>query len=225
MSRADTLFSQEDRQRINKAIGQAESKTSAEIVPVVAENSGRYDRPEDIVGLWFALVALIAVWQLYPPPTGEAGRWGEPAAGWQLLAFAVAVVVGFIVGAWIGSRVDWLRRLFTPHKQMREEVIGRARTVFFDQRVHHTAGASGVLLYVSLFEHMTTVVCDQSVLDALGQERIDAICAEFTSLLRSGSITDAFCATAVHVGGLLESHLPRGAVDVDELDNALIVID
>ena len=103
MAGTSTIFGDADRDRVNAAVREAESATSAEILPVVARSSGRYDRPE-----------------------------------------------------------DWLRRLFTPHTQMREEVLSRAREVFFDQRIHHTGGASGVLLYVSLFEHMAAVIADQS---------------------------------------------------------------
>ena len=35
------------RQAINEAVREAESQTSAEIMTVVATDSGRYDRPED----------------------------------------------------------------------------------------------------------------------------------------------------------------------------------
>ncbi len=49
MKRASKLFDIEQRQRIEQAVVEAESKSSCEIVPVVATSSGRYDRPEDII--------------------------------------------------------------------------------------------------------------------------------------------------------------------------------
>ena len=52
MIKATRLITDADRQRINAAIADAELHTSAEIVPVVASASGRYDRAEDIAGLW-----------------------------------------------------------------------------------------------------------------------------------------------------------------------------
>ena len=61
MKPASSLFNDQARERVNQAIAQAESKTSAEVVPVVATASGRYDRPEDIVGLWLGIIALQAV--------------------------------------------------------------------------------------------------------------------------------------------------------------------
>ena len=50
MQRAANFFNAEQRQQITRAVAQAESGTSCEIVPVVATVSGRYARPEDMVG-------------------------------------------------------------------------------------------------------------------------------------------------------------------------------
>jgi len=219
------IFVDADRERVNQAVREAESATSVEILPVVAHSSGRYDRPEDIVGLWFAALAVIIVWMVFPLPRIEAGYWDAPAPVWQLVALLAGALVGFVAGAFVGGRVDWLRRLFTPRTQMREEVYGRAREVFFDKRVHHTGGGSGVLLYVSLFEHMAAVIADQSVLDKLGQEHIDEFCHEFTQRLHEGTPIDALCDTARSLGRRLAPLLPRAEDDVNELSDALVVID
>jgi putative membrane protein len=138
---------------------------------------------------------------------------------------AVAVVGGFVVGAVTAQRVDWLRRLFTPRAEMREEVFARARAAFYDNRVHHTAGGAGVLLYVSLFERMAAVIADQAVIDACGQQQIDAFCGEFTKRLHESAPTDALCATIQSVGDCLAGRLPRAADDVNELADALVVIE
>ncbi len=219
------IFGDADRERVNQAIQEAESATSAEILPVVARSSGRYDRPEDIVGLWFAALAMIIVWLVFPLPRIEVGNWDAPAPVWQLVALLAGALVGFVAGAFVGGRVDWLRRLFTPRTQMREEVYGRAREVFFDKRVHHTGGGSGVLLYVSLFEHMAAVIADQSILDKLGQEHIDKLCRELTQRLHEGTVIDALCGTATSLGRRLAPLLPRAEDDVNELSDALVVIE
>ena len=225
MAGASKLIGDTDRERVNQAVAQAESATSAEILPVVARSSGRYDRPEDVVGVWFAALAMIVVWLVFPLPRIEAGNWDAAAPVWQLVALLAAMIVGFVAGAFVGGRVDWLRRLFTPSTQMREEVYSRAREVFFDNRVHHTGGGSGVLLYVSLFEHMAAIIADQSILDKLGQEQIDKLCGEFTKRLHEGNVTDALCRTATSLGERLAPLLPRAEGDVNELPDALVVID
>jgi len=219
------LFGEQDRERVNRAVQEAESKTSAEILPVIARSSGRYDRAEDVVGLWLAAVAIVVVWAVFPHPGEEPGSWDGIAPIWQLATLLACAFAGFLAGALIGSRVDALRRLFAPRAQMRDEVNARARAVFYDKRVHHTAGASGVLLYVSLFERMAAVVADQAVLDKLGQEPIDAICGELIERLRKETPVDALCDTARLLGERLAPVLPRRADDANELADALVEID
>ena len=77
MQRAANLFSEEQRKQVEQAVIDAEAKTSAEIVPVVATASGRYDRAEDIIGLWLATIAAVAVWLLFPRKAIESGSWGR----------------------------------------------------------------------------------------------------------------------------------------------------
>jgi putative membrane protein len=225
VARTSKIFGDTDRERVNQAVREAESATIAEILPVIARSSGRYDRPEDIVGLWFAGLAMVLVWMVFPLPRFEPGSWEAPAPVWQLVALLAGATVGFVAGAFVAGRVDWLRRLFTPRAQMRDEVDGRARQVFFDRRVHHTSGGGGVLLYVSLFERMSAVIADQTVLDQLGQETIDEVCRQFSQRLHEGDLINALCDTIGSLGQRLAHLLPRAEGDVNELSDALVVID
>lgn len=217
-------MTQDDRKTINSAIAAAESKTAAEIVPVVAESSGRYDRAEDLCGLWLGLTFLIAVWILLPTPLREPGSWGRPSLMWYPLLLVGAVVVGFVLGVVISNRLTSLRRLFTPNREQEQEVANRSRQVFFDHRVRHTAGQGGILLYVSLFEHRAAIMTDQAVLDALTQATIDEVCAEFTNRLKTGSLTDAFVQTINDVGTRLAEKLPATHDDRNELPDALVTL-
>jgi putative membrane protein len=140
MPLASVCFTDVQKNVIEQAVIAAEAGTSCEIVPVVASASGRYDRPEDMVGLWFALLTAVAVWLLLPRRPFEPGDWDVMPLYVEVLILAVSIVAAFLVGAFTASRVDWLRRLCTPRRQMQEEVARRAREVFFDKRVHHTAG-------------------------------------------------------------------------------------
>jgi putative membrane protein len=225
MQRPSRLFTSQDRQQVSQAVAAAESRTSAEIVAAVAGASGRYDRPEDMIGLWTAVVVMGVTWALWSVEIPEQGSWDETWPILPLVALVVAVVLGFIAGAVVGSRVGWLRRLFTPRRQMREEVWARARQVFYDRRVSRTVGRSGVLLYVSLYERMAAIVADETVLEKLGQGGIDELCNELTTRLRQGSPTAAFCSTIAAAGQRLAPILPRAADDVNELGDALVLLD
>jgi putative membrane protein len=225
MTATQKLFTPADRQEVTRAVADAELRTGAEIVPVVARASGRYDRPEDIVGLWTALLALVVAWFLLPSDQLETNSWGGFAPAWQLIGLLTAVVVGFIVGAIAGSRLGWLRRLFTPQQQMADEVMARAKQVFFDRSVRRTVAGSGVLIFVSLFERRAAILADQLVVDKLGQAALDELCRQLTVKLGTMSTTKALCEVIAAAGEQLSSAVPRSAADVNELSDALVVLD
>ncbi|MCC6699493.1 MAG: hypothetical protein IT365_27960 [Candidatus Hydrogenedentes bacterium] len=225
MPQASTYFTDEQRTRIREAVAKAESRTAAEIVPVVASSSGRYDRAEDIVGLLTGLVLMAITWRFYPRHWYESGSWDGPSMSLELPALALAVLVGFLVGAAIASRIGWLRPLFTPRMQMREEVNARARQAFFDDRVHHTKGATGLLIFVSLYERTAVILADEAITKHLGQGTLDDLCAGLVRKLHEGHAAEGLVETILAAGEHLAKTLPREAGDVNELADALILMD
>lgn len=225
MIKATRLITDADRQRINAAIADAELHTSAEIVPVVASASGRYDRAEDIAGLWLGGALAAIVFLFMPEYADEAGSWAGASTAWKLTAILLALVVGFIAGAVVTSRAWTIRRLFTPGKQMRHEVDAAARTAFFDASIHHTDGASGVLIYVSLYERRAVILADRHVVERVGQDSIDGWCERLTDRLRTGSLADAVHEQIEIVGPLLGDVMPRADEDANELSDELVVFD
>lgn len=224
MQKASEIISPEQRTRIESAVSAAESKTCCEIVPVVATVSGRYDRAEDLVGLWCAVVGAVIAFLTLPGHT-DAGRWGGIPMWGQIVLLGIVMLLCFVAGAATAERLHGLRRLFTPRQQMQEEVNLRARELFFDRRVHHTAGASGLLIFVSLYERMAVVLGDRSVVEALGQTFCEDLCQRLTTRLRSGDVAAAICDTIHHAATSLESALPRTEHDVNELPDTLVLLD
>ena len=225
MQQASSLFTEEQRQQIEQSVQAAEGLTSCEIVPVVATSSGRYDRPEDMVGLWLATVAAVLVWYLFPRSLEDTGNWAGTSLLIQLPIMLVAVVAAFLVGAVLAARTGWLRRLFTPRQQMLDEVSARARETFFDKRIHHTKDATGLLIYLSLFEHLAVVLGDQNVMDQVGQDFLDNLCDQLTTGMQEGHPTDAICSVIATAGEKLSGPLPRGEQDTNELHDTLVLLD
>lgn len=225
MIRASKCFNDEQRQQINAAVVAAEARTSAEIVPVVASASGRYDRAEDVMGLWLAMAAVAIVYAVMPLEATEVGSWGGASEGWKLVVMLAVGVGAFILGAVIASYAWSARRLFTPGKQMREETEAKAQQAFFSSTVWRTASATGVLVYVSLYERRAMILVDQAVHDKLGQETIDAVCTQLTATLAKTDVTTALCDAITTLGEKLEPVLPHQDDDVNELPDGLVVID
>ena len=223
MQRASKLFSEADHRRVAEAVANAEARTSAEIVPVVATASGRYDRAEDMVGLWFGLVALSVGWWLAQGV--ELSDWGVPA---PQAGAAVGLGIGArrLAGGRVpGPPVQWPAS--AVHSEERAEGGSGARRpggLLRPPRASHRGG-SGLLVYVSLLEHMAVVLADAQVLEKLGQQKVDALCASLVSELRKGAHTDALCHTIEQAGLALAEALPSQAQNRNELPDALVVLD
>jgi putative membrane protein len=224
MPTASDAVNAAQRLEIEAAVTAAESRTSCEIVPVVATVSGRYDRSEDLVGMWLATVGAIVVWLILPRDR-TAGGWSNFPVWGEVLILALSIVVCFVAGAVAASRSGTLRRLFTPRRHMSEEVNLRARQLFFDRRVHHTTGASGILIYVSLHEHVAVVLGDRTVVDCLGESFLEGLCQRLTSDLRKRTIAESLCDVIQHATPALEKAMPRTEADANELPDALVLID
>lgn len=225
MHQAVELFTDDDRRKITQAVQNAESRTAAEIMPVVADASGRYDRAEDVVGIWTALTLLALTWWVTPSGMTEVGRWGTWPAWLTLVFLLAAVILGFIGGSLLGGRVTMLRRLFTPPQQMEEEVFARARQVFYDQRVHHTRGASGVLVYVSLYERTAALVGDQAVVDQLGNATLEELQDALTDGLRGRRAAEALIQAIKQVGDRLATVMPSEREPSNQLSDVLVMLD
>ena len=160
MQRASDLFIEEQRKQVEKAVVEAEAKTSCEIVPVVATASGRYDRPEDMIGLWLAILAANTVWLIFPRQSHESGSWDGLPTYVGLFALVVGIVVAFIAGVLAGSRIGWLRRLFTP----REEMLEAMRSVLANPQIGMSPEAVQTVLEIDKFiinAHFSPVITEQ----------------------------------------------------------------
>ena len=224
MKTASSVFSAEDRQAVAAAIAEAEKRTSGEIVAVVATVSGRYDRAEDIFGLLFALIALSLAWLLFQGTTQAA--WSEMQTHVLGLPAIVGIlIVGFVIGATLATRFPALRLPFIARAEMIEEVERRGLETFQRQRIRDTSSGTGVLIYVSLYEHLVKVIGDDRVTANLSSDALGVICALAVGGLKQGRPGDALCQAVQKTAELLATHLPPTVGDSNELANQLILID
>ena len=111
MQQASDLFNEEQRKQIEKAVSEAEGRTSCEIVPVVATASGRYDRPEDMVGLWLAVLAAVAVWFAFPRTLSDSGSWDGQSLVVPLLIMVVDSVLSSVPSASVSLATMYVSKL------------------------------------------------------------------------------------------------------------------
>ena len=221
------LFSDSERESINNAITEAESGTSAEILPIVTDASGGYDRGEDLFGLVTATVAVFLIWNLVQgaDPTAPWSTPDQPKLHYGLPALLATIVVGFIAGAFVASKVWAIRYMLTPRREMETNLVHGAQRAFQLHRVGGTRGATGVLIYISLFERMVHVIGDNTIREKLQDQDFVDVKDVIVKGFASGKGPEGLADGIRLCGTRLSEHFPIGADDQNELPNELVLFE
>jgi putative membrane protein len=222
LKKASDLFSEKDKQQIAEAIAEAEKKTTGEIVPVVATASGRYDRAEDLFGVLCALITLALAWVLFQDVKPISGGWqsGQTLV-LGLLPVLIIVLVSFLIGATAATYFPALRLPFILKGEMQNEVEHGAAEAFHRFRLRETDGATGILIYISLYEHRVRILGDSAITEKLNQADWDEICKLVVEGLHKGQLAGGLCQAIEKTGELLAQHFPIKEGVTNELINEI----
>jgi len=211
-----TQFTEEERERIRRAVEQAERVTKGEIVPMIVPASALYREAGYRMGLMLALLALalLLTIEIYWLPWG----WHAGNAGGLLLA----VVAAYGLGQWLG-RLPIVIRFVTSRERMAHKVALRAEQAFYKHGLHNTKGRTGILILVSLLERRVHVLADKGLNDRVPAGTWDGLVNGIIDGIRTGQATDSICAAIATCGALLAQVSPVGSGDnPNELRDSLI---
>ena len=220
---ASKLFSPEDRKAVSAAVAEAEKKTSAEIVPVAATASDRYERAEDLIGLGGAVVAVASVWTLIQP--AHSAWESAPELTLRLPLVLAALILGWFAGVIAAKVLPWLKRVAVSRGTMTARVLIAAHQAFDSLHAHKTAGGTGVVIYLSLFEHRVCVWADRAVSAKVPETEWKEITEGLVRALRDGKARDGMIDAIRRCGDVLAKHFPIQPSDVNELPNELRLLD
>lgn len=209
-------FTDAERERIRRAVQQAELVTKGEIVPMIVPASALYREASYRTGFMLALLvlALLLTIEIYWLPWG----WHAGNAGWLLLA----VVVAYGFGQWLG-RIPEVIRLVTSRERLAHKVTLRAEQAFYKHGLHNTKGRTGILILVSLLERRVHVLADKGINERVPAGTWDGLVKGILDGIRTGQATDAICAAITQCGVLLAPVSPAGSGDnPNELPDTLI---
>ena len=195
-------FDQSACDTLAECIKEIELNTDAELVIVVRARSGHYAHADYLFGMLLAFVVLLFV--LFSPFNFHQG--------WVPLD----IVVAFILGTFVSSRSNTLRRLFST-KKFREEVVRRAAAaMFYEAGIANTNAEMGVLVYLSLLERQAELIADRGVLTKVPGQDWNR---ELSDIRKVGERPDAnsFQEALRRFGKLLASHIPPTGDNPNEL--------
>ena len=209
-------LSEGERQKVTRAINEAEAHTTGEIVVVAAHASDDYIHVPIYVATGFAMSVPLLFW-LY----GEYDPWAQPIGEWsKFLTQLVAFIVTAVVFSWSG-----LRRAITPWRLMRKYAHRNAAAQFLASNISHTRKHTGVLIFVSLLERYVEVIGDEAIAAKLSASDWQKIIDEMVSLLKEKHSCDALVLGVQHAGALLAKHFPAKSHATNELPNRFIVLE
>ena len=219
------FFSDEEKQQINAAVTEAEKKTSAEIVPVLTDASGAYDRAEDMFGLLLAIIAVAALWLTFQGVKADAA-WStdaNPAFAYNLCYVILTIIAAFIIGTAIATKVWFIRNLFCTRRMMKDSVAAGAARAFQVHNLTATEGDTGILIYISLFERMVHVMGDSAIAAKLSDADFQEVKDAIISGIRNGRRGEGLCEGIRLCGAKLAGPFPIKEGDTDELPNQLML--
>jgi len=185
---------------------------------VLARSCGRYERAEDVYGLFGAVVAVICAAMLLP--------YGEGALQvLYVVAIGLACVIGGLVGVGLAAMLPGIKRLWISRARRRAAIVSKGSELFTQRKVHQTTSGTGVVVLASLFERVGCVVCDQAVRDHL-DESVLARCDELLDGCGDPqAVADAMAEVLQLLGETLGEVMPRYRSETNELPDALVVLE
>jgi putative membrane protein len=198
----------QDRERIAAAIRAAESKTSGEIVCVLAEKSS----DATALPIFIAAVAALALpWLLVNTTAMPVFR----ILSLQVVIFIAAVAVLCLPRVRV-ALIPRAARHAVAHRVALEQFAVRG--------VANTADRTGILIFVSLSERYARIIADEGIAARVHQSEwqgaIDALIAH----MRDGRIADGFVTAIEKCGDALARHFPRSETTRDELRDRIYLI-
>ncbi len=220
------MLSEADHKLVNEAVSEAEARSDAEIVAVVAHKSDAYHD----VGLHFAVLAMLlvpAAWAALPQSwvdwaLGLLLGWNPEISRGTLMALLfVMLAAAFLIVRYILAYMP-LRMALTPGATKSRRVRRRAVDIFRLSTHRRTAARTGVVLYLSMAEHRAEIVADDAIDAKVTPEVWGEAMAALVGEVKSGRPAEGMAKAVRMMGEVLAVHFPKTRGDVNELPDRLI---
>jgi len=211
---AHRFLSKQELEQVEAAVAAAEKKTAGEIVCMVESTSYTYPMA-NVIG---ATVIGLPLALLLTPFIGGL-MWMGTQNMWLFLGVFGILFMAF---HWIVDRTPGLKRRFVSNKEIEEEVEEAAITSFFRHGLYRTRDATGILIFISVFEHKVWVLADHGINAKVPEGQWQDIVKQITQGIRADKAAEALCRAVENVGEILQAHFPVKPDDTNELKNVIV---
>lgn len=211
---AHKLISQKAKEQIDAAVKAAEAKTSGEIVCAIQSTSYHYPMANVLGASTLALPSALML-----TPLVGGWLWIGTQNMWLFLSLFAPL---FILYYLLVQNIPGLKKRFISSHEIDEEVEEAAITCFHRHGLYRTKDATGVLIFISVFEHKVWVLADRGINAKIEQDAWENIVQTITGGIKDGRPAEAICVAVQSVGDLLEAHFPIKPDDQNELRNVIV---
>ena len=203
-------FSEHDLKRIKEAVRNAESKISGEIVPVIVSRSGYYTIANYKGSLFAAAFIFLAIIII--------DRYLPAFAVYDPLLIFMLVILGGAGGALAAHFSDTIKKMLIGQHYMDRATYQRAETSFLEEQVFNTKYRTGIMIFVSFFEHEVIVMADKGISNVVDQKEWDKMVKNLTESIRDNKIVEGLEQAIKRCGEIL---LEKGFKKSDDDENEL----
>jgi putative membrane protein len=211
---------EEDLERIKAAVKNAEEKISGEIVPVLVERSGDYLialYKGSLIGAALTFISMVIL-DRFVINDAVNTLFYDP------VFILLIVILGGVLGAVVPYFSDPVKRLLVARRY--QDLVTRqcAENAFLEEEVFNTRQRTGVMIFVSFFEHEVIVMADKGISKIVDQKQWDNIVQDLIKDIRNGRVVEALENGIKQCGDiLLEKGFRKTIDDVNELRDDLRV--
>ncbi len=220
----------EQKSKVIEAIKRNEAKTSGEIYCVIARKSEDY---RWFVMIWAIVLALLIPFILTILNVDLGAKFADIFGGWDNYDNAINsrnLYIDLIIQALIflvfGILVQFenFTLALTPKFIKRQGVHKSALDQFMAHGIHQTKGKTGVLVFVSLAEHMIEIVADGGIHSKVAKTIWGDTIAKMLLKTKQGQLGSGLADGIDDIGAILATHFPPEEDDVNELTDAVVFI-
>ncbi len=205
---AEKFFSEYEKNRISETIKSVEKKTAGEVAVMVVDSSEEYREAEILGGISLgSLFAFVITFYFF-----HSSIW------WYIpLSFVM-----FFPASFFFHKIPELKTAFISKKRQEKAVFQRALRAFYEKGLYKTRQNTGVLFFISLFEHKVWVLADKGIYEKIRQEKLNNFAKKITEGIKQKRACDALCEAIIEAGELLALHFPITPEDINELTDKVI---
>jgi len=187
-------LTEQEKARIKEAVKKTEQTTSGEIVTFFVDKSGNYIETALLSGIYtvIAFIILTNILSYY---------WLLPFK-LRIFDFSLYLILTFASIFLISYFIKPIKRILIQKEKKVNTVHSKAVEAFVNEEVFNTKDRTGVLIFISSFEHQVEIITDKGINKFLKSEEKTELISLIIKGIKTKNIADGIV-QAIHLYGNL----------------------